>query len=659
MSKTKNNHIAGQEHINPGMGETSRDLDHIEIDLIDVVANPRTETNEEHFSSLCESVKRFGVMTPITVARTEDDDRYTVIAGGRRFLAAKEVGLTLIPAQITSHDEVATTADRLSRAMVENLVRENMTPVDEAVAFATLQQAEGLNEQGVAELLSISTEKVKDRLALLTLPASVQEKVDRAEITLQNAATLKPIAKQSPRVAEALAERVVTGSQSPRALDDDPAAALRALADVEIAPGDTDEDLFVLPFGERDSVNVNEVISRLERVIGADVINDDEKRERMEKSITSAKERVAEIDVELAVVSVAESEVDRARSWGGLIEYTQGAHKRSGVLTDPEFAADWVETVVRTEFGALTPEQLKEKDKAAVEGEVDAIQNEKKRREEEKVAADRSNGYLGDKLKGNLEYKSDLTMEMAVTLCGLVMDTYGREIARTIGIVRDDFMVVDNARSMSGGKKRVTTRLPGPDEALEKMEEILSSATTPQELMSRTFGFVSAAVFADRRSLPESRRGNRFPLPISTGNKDTIPGQVRGALWDAVAPMLTKERAEELEESFAPSDEGRPTRDRLAREDDIDLESAATDQQFVGDDDLGIEGLDLTLDEEEAPSNGIDLDELGEDDEADDGTPDADTDVEENETDSTQDTQEKGPAIHDVPFPDPEPVEVG
>lgn len=638
MNNTKT-HLEGQEHIKVGMGETERELEFIEISKIDVVANPRTESDEQRFQALCASVKRLGILQPIMVAKVADSDRYTVIAGQRRFEAAKEVGLGTVPAQITAESEVAASSERLSRALVENMVREDMTPVDEAMAFAELQRSHGLNEKGIAELLSVTAERVKDRLGLLSLPESVQELVDKREISLQNAATLRPIAKQAPRVAAVLAERVVGGSQSARGLDDDPAAALRSLADVEISIGDDDEDLFVLPFGERDSVNLHEVISRVRRVIAAGFAEEQEEvLNGMQASLTSASNTISKLSDELAVVAVNEADVDRARAYGGLIEYSQGAHKRSGVLTDPVFAADWAEDVARREFGALTPEQLDEKSKEELEDAIDAVQEEKKRRQEERYAADMSNKYLGDRLKRDYDFDGEVTMDMAVTLTGLVMDTYGREIARTIGIVRDDFMIVDEARAMGGGKKRITSRQPQPDEALEKMEEILAGAKSPDELISRMFGFVSAAVFADRRALPESRRGNRFPLPISTGNKETIPGQVRGAIWDEVATKLTKERAEELEESFAPSDEGRPSRDRLAREDGIDLESAATDQKMVGEsDDLGIEGLDLDLDTEDEGTEGIDLGMSPE------------------ELESLEDDESSNDS---VPFPDPEPAEV-
>lgn len=577
-----------------------RELEYVAIEKIDVVENPRSQTDEASFQSLCDSVRRFGVTTPILLARVAGQDRYTVIAGQRRYSAAKEVGLTEVPAQITLPEEAAVGTKRLSRALIENMVREDMTPVDEARAFLALQKSEGLNEKGVAELLSVSERRVRERLELLALPETVQEKVDSKEISLGNAATLKPIAEQSPRVASALASRVVDGSQSRAALDADPAAALRALGDLEIKTGDPDEDLFVLPFGERDSVNLNEIVSRLSRVSLADSLPEEEATQITDK-LKQLEELLDEVPDDQAVVAITEAEVDRARAYGALIEYQEGAHKRSGVLTDPVFAADWAIEVAKRDFSQVTADEEETSQKVELESTVDAVAEEKKRRKDERYAAELSNRHLSHKLSTRYDFAEEITMEQAVTFAGLIVDAYGRDLARAVGVVREDFIVTEESRSMKAQRKQVTTRLPGPDEALEKVEELLAKATTPEQLLSRLFGLLAAAVFADRRAVPESRRGGQFPLPLSSGAQKTIGSQVRGALWDSICPMLTKERAEELEESFDPSDEGRPTRDRLARNDDIGLESAAPEQSLVDIDDLEIAEIDdLDLDEDDS-----------------------------------------------------------
>lgn len=125
--------------------------------------------------------ERFGVTTPIMLAKAAGKESYTVIAGHRRYLAAKAVGLSEVPAQITSSREVAGDGEH-RRALIENVVREDMTPVDEAKAFLALQESEHLTEKGIAELLSIPERRVEERLDYWISPRQSQAKVDAKEI---------------------------------------------------------------------------------------------------------------------------------------------------------------------------------------------------------------------------------------------------------------------------------------------------------------------------------------------------------------------------------------------------------------------------------------------------------------------------------------------
>src|SRR6266511_6108997 len=125
--------------------------------------NPRNDFGDEQMAELVASVKRHGIITPLTLA-PDEDGRFTIIAGERRYRAAKTAKLKEVPAQVRDAD-----GDALTLAVAENVIRADLNPVEEAHAYARLVAEHG-DAAKVAKLAGRSEKLIGDRLEPLRLP---------------------------------------------------------------------------------------------------------------------------------------------------------------------------------------------------------------------------------------------------------------------------------------------------------------------------------------------------------------------------------------------------------------------------------------------------------------------------------------------------------
>lgn len=128
---------------------------------------PRRRFDESALQELADSIRNVGVIQPILVRKA--GDRYTIIAGERRWRASRMADMTEIPAIVRDWDEVR----RLEAALVENLQRDDLNPVEEALGVSKLMEQCGLTQEAAAERLGKSRPAVANLLRLLTLPESV------------------------------------------------------------------------------------------------------------------------------------------------------------------------------------------------------------------------------------------------------------------------------------------------------------------------------------------------------------------------------------------------------------------------------------------------------------------------------------------------------
>lgn len=139
---------------------------------------PRQQFDEEALQELVASIKQKGILTPITVR--DDAGNYILIAGERRLRAAKLAGLTEIPVYII---EVENDAEMIEMALIENIQRENLNPIEEAEAFAVLNSKYGLSQEAIAKSVGKKRVTVTNSLRLLNLPSEIKSSIKKGEIS--------------------------------------------------------------------------------------------------------------------------------------------------------------------------------------------------------------------------------------------------------------------------------------------------------------------------------------------------------------------------------------------------------------------------------------------------------------------------------------------
>ena len=193
---------------------------------------PRSQVKPEALGELADSIRRQGLLQPVVVRRVEGE--YQLIAGERRWRAAQQAGLLEIPAVVRDADD----REAAALALVENLQREDLSPLEEARAYSGLVEQFGLTHQEVGEAVGRSRAAVSNSLRLLALPAGVQDMLDRGQIEMGHARALLAVEadralaaaqevvrrKLSVRATEALARKIQSGAggRGGEAADPDP-----------------------------------------------------------------------------------------------------------------------------------------------------------------------------------------------------------------------------------------------------------------------------------------------------------------------------------------------------------------------------------------------------------------------------------------------------
>lgn len=184
------------------------------LDLSSVHANPlqpRKAFDEETLEGLVESIRELGVLQPILVRQT--DAGFEIIAGERRWRAAKRVGLPTIPAVVRTVDDV----NSLEQALVENLHRQDLNALEEAAAYQQLIEDFGMTQEQVAKRVGKSRSAVANHLRLFQLSPAVQKLVGEGLLSAGHAKAL--LAHPDRAYQETVAKRVVSESLSVREVE--------------------------------------------------------------------------------------------------------------------------------------------------------------------------------------------------------------------------------------------------------------------------------------------------------------------------------------------------------------------------------------------------------------------------------------------------------
>jgi ParB family transcriptional regulator, chromosome partitioning protein len=197
-------HLAGPDHI----PATRRSELMVPIDRLEPnPQQPRLDFNRAELDSLADSIRLKGVIQPLIVRRKPGRDVYEIVAGERRWRAAQLAQLHEVPVVVRDLSD----SEVLEVAIIENIQREDLNAIEEALGFRQLMTRFGHTQEKLAEALSRSRSHVANLLRLLTLPTEVQDMVREGRLSAGHARTLIG----NPKAAE-LAERIVTKGLSVR-----------------------------------------------------------------------------------------------------------------------------------------------------------------------------------------------------------------------------------------------------------------------------------------------------------------------------------------------------------------------------------------------------------------------------------------------------------
>ena len=188
-----------------GGGETLLRLSQIEPDK----NQPRKFFDEAALEELAASIKEHGLIQPIIVSPL-GDDRYRIIAGERRWRASRLAGLEEVPALVREY-----TAQEISEvSLIENLQREDLNPIEEALGYRNLMELYGMTQEKISQTVSKSRSAIANTLRLLTLPEQILDFIKTGELSAGHARTL--IGLEDADLQLALANKMITDELSVR-----------------------------------------------------------------------------------------------------------------------------------------------------------------------------------------------------------------------------------------------------------------------------------------------------------------------------------------------------------------------------------------------------------------------------------------------------------
>jgi ParB family chromosome partitioning protein len=246
-------------------------LAEVAVDQIDPNPfQPRRTFSAEKLKELADSIRSSGVVQPVLLRRA--DGRYQLIAGERRWRAAREAGLATVPAVVREIGD----RDALELALTENLLREDLNQIEAAQGYTLLQQKHGLSHEEIAERLGLDRSTVTNTLRLLRLPADVQQMIAEGAISAGHARAL--LGLESERAQLQLAHLSVKQGLSVRQVEN-LVATRGSKPQLKQEPTET----------PKLDANVRAAVLEMERTLGTRVkVHGDEKHGKIEISYFSA-----------------------------------------------------------------------------------------------------------------------------------------------------------------------------------------------------------------------------------------------------------------------------------------------------------------------------------------------------------------------------------
>ena len=214
--------------------EVTADVLRIPVDLIEPNPfQPRMSFDQEALLELADSIRTFGLIQPITVRKK--GSKYQIISGERRFRACTKAGMDMIPAYIRDANDQG----MLEMAIVENIQRENLDPIEVAMSYQRLMEECRLTQEQMADRVGKKRASVANQLRLLKLPAKVQHDLKVGLVSVGHAKVLLGV--EDPKAQEMLCDLIVRRGLSVRQLEEKVRALEKGTAEQENEPQDLPE----------------------------------------------------------------------------------------------------------------------------------------------------------------------------------------------------------------------------------------------------------------------------------------------------------------------------------------------------------------------------------------------------------------------------------
>jgi ParB family chromosome partitioning protein len=461
----------------------------IEIDKIDVEEgfNARTHMDEDGLEQLAESIGTDGIVQPIAVRPTKGG-RFSVIAGHRRFEAARRAGITEVPITLSE-------GNAHLNSLIENIHQEKLDPIDTANGLKMV--AGELNLTTNKQIAARANKKVawvSERLRLLDLPEGVQRLIATGDIPMEAERVLRDIAKVSPRVAECVCELAKREKVKGRSFIVNFDDLFRQTAEARFK----DKPTMISIWRSRLSV----------------VVSDAKKRGELSERIQVLRPYQGSDPV----VQFFDAEVDAARAAGCLVEHRverRGVISATAFITDAVFAADLAERSVERMEAEAAKEAEEDAAYAARQAEMNSAgkseqEARKTKREEVKAKKEKAevfNEDLSGKLfKGRTEARrkqQSLTRAKAV---GLTLVADNPQLAgRGLRLVLPQLQDVE-VKELKSGEMRTKVSYADAEQCTEELARRIEKATSANEVLEVLSEALVAAMLADEHQLPQTKR---------------------------------------------------------------------------------------------------------------------------------------------------------
>ncbi len=511
--------------------------------------NPRSSVDEDRQAELVASIRTMGILQPL-VCEVTNGDGPVLVDGHRRLAAAAELRLATVPVLIRSGD-----VDELAEAIVLNLRRENLNPVDEATGYQRLIDA-GRSIPQVADLVGASDQVVRSRLRLLGLSPTIQGRIASGDLPLRAVRRLEDIAEVRPELAEWVAVVVTDPSNKTRPSDlDDHSGFDDVLRYAQDLADENDQPLALV------AVPLRAVAGELEEDFPPEAYPD----------LAAAIATLKSLD-SWARVELTEQDVDAARAYGCLLEAPASEHSwgTQAWICDPAFAADRL--LLAVQKAASDAEKRRRRDATgssstvgADGAPVDAKAARKAKRDEDdkaRVSARRENLTVGASLFEHLHGggPDDLHLDLTRVVCLLLLRDRSTEIRQGPRLVEH---TLQDEKTLKNGKAKVTYQ-PSSSSTAFALHHVTRSAT-PAEMISRTVQYLLAGWAADQNALTQSEQSWDLRIPahgMSAAWLRALDAVATAALPDGAArKRVLKELARSMPEDETPTDAPEPDPD--------------------------------------------------------------------------------------------------